>query len=31
VLEWDPEKFSFPNLPEADRFLKTEYRKGWSL
>jgi hypothetical protein len=31
LLEWDPEKFSFPNLPEADRFLKNEYRKGWSL
>ena len=31
VLEWDPEKFSFPNLPEADRFLRTEYRQGWSL
>jgi predicted dehydrogenase len=31
VLEWDPEKFSFTNLPEADVFLKNEYRKGWSL
>ena len=31
VLEWDPDKFSFPNLPEADRFLYTEYRKGWNL
>jgi hypothetical protein len=31
VLEWDAEKFSFTNLPEADKFLKTEYRKGWSL
>jgi predicted dehydrogenase len=30
-LNWDPEKFSFTNLPEADKFLHTEYRKGWSL
>jgi predicted dehydrogenase len=31
VLKWDPEKFSFPNLPEADKFLHCEYRKGWNL
>ena len=31
VLEWDPDKFGFTNLPEADKFLHTEYRKGWSL
>ena len=31
VLEWDPEKFSFPNLPEADKFLHNEYRTGWTL
>jgi predicted dehydrogenase len=31
LLEWDAEKFSFTNLPEANRFLHTEYRKGWSL
>ena len=30
-LLWDPEKFGFPNFPEADKFLKTEYRSGWSL
>ena len=31
VLKWDPEKSSFTNLPEADRFLHREYRKGWIL
>lgn len=31
ILEWDPEKFIFPNLPEADKFLHNEYRKGWNL
>jgi len=31
VLNWDPEKFSFPNLPEADKFLHYQYRNGWSL
>jgi predicted dehydrogenase len=31
ILLWDPEKFSFPNMREADKFLHTEYRKGWKL
>lgn len=31
VLNWDPEKFSFTNMTEADKFLKNEYRKGWNL
>jgi predicted dehydrogenase len=31
ILEWDPDKFSFTNLPEADRFLRIEYREGWML
>jgi predicted dehydrogenase len=31
ILNWDPVKFGFPNLPEADKYLKVEYRKGWSL
>ncbi len=30
-LQFDPEKLSFPNLPEADQFLHYEYRAGWSL
>jgi predicted dehydrogenase len=31
VLNWDSEKFSFTNLPEADKFLRCEYREGWNL
>jgi predicted dehydrogenase len=31
ILNWDPVKFGFTNLPEADKYLKVEYRKGWSL
>ncbi len=30
-IEWDPEKLRCPNAPEADRFIKREYRKGWKL
>ncbi len=30
-LEWDPELLKARNAPEADRFLKREYRKGWTL
>jgi predicted dehydrogenase len=31
VLKFDPEKFSFPDMPEADQFLHTKYREGWKL
>lgn len=31
VMNWDPEKFSFPAMPEADQFLHCQYREGWSL
>ena len=31
VMTWNPDKFSFTNIPEADQFLHCEYRKGWSL
>ncbi len=31
ILEWDPKKFEITNLAEANQFLKTEYRDGWSL
>ena len=31
ILQYDAEKMSFPNLPEADEFLRKEYRPGWSL
>jgi predicted dehydrogenase len=30
-LNWSPEKFSFTNMPEADKFLHYEYREGWHL
>jgi predicted dehydrogenase len=30
-LLWDPVKFEFTNLPEANQFLRREYRKGWIL
>jgi len=30
-LLWDPEKFEITNAPEANRFLRREYRKGWTL
>jgi len=31
ILQFDPEKFGFPNMPDANQFLHCEYRKGWSL
>jgi len=31
VMNWDSEKFSFTNMPEADQFLHCKYREGWSL
>jgi hypothetical protein len=30
-LEWDPVKLQFSNVPEANKFLKRDYREGWSL
>lgn len=30
-LNFDPEKLSFPNMPEADQFLHYQYRDGWKL
>ena len=30
-LEWDSAKMKFTNNPEANRFVKPEVRKGWSL
>jgi len=31
TLEYDAEKMQITNLPEANQFFKTEYRKGWEL
>ena len=30
-LEWDPVNLKVTNCPEADRFLRRENRKGWTL
>jgi predicted dehydrogenase len=30
-LEWDGEAMKFTNAPEANQFLKREYRKGWEI
>lgn len=30
-LEWDAEKLKATNCPEADAFVRKEYRQGWSL
>jgi predicted dehydrogenase len=30
-IEWDPANLKCPNAPEADKFIKREYRKGWNL
>jgi predicted dehydrogenase len=31
TLEYNPDKMEFTNLPEANNFLKYEYRQGWTL
>jgi predicted dehydrogenase len=30
-LQWDPENLKATTCPEADQFLRREYRKGWKL
>jgi len=30
-IEWDAEKLQVTNLPEANQYVRTEYRKGWEL
>jgi hypothetical protein len=30
-LQWDADKLYPPNAPEAERFIRREYRKGWTL
>ena len=30
-IEWDSKNMRIPNVPEAERFLRREYRTGWSL
>jgi predicted dehydrogenase len=31
TLEWDPVTLRATNAPEAERFIRREYRKGWTL
>jgi hypothetical protein len=31
LIEWDAANLKITNLPEANRFIQTPYRKGWSL
>jgi len=30
-LQWDPVALQFPNLADANQFLRNDYRAGWSL
>jgi hypothetical protein len=30
-LEWDAVAMQFPNLPEANQYVRREYRDGWAL
>ncbi len=30
-IQWDPKNMKIPNAPEAEKFLRRDYRKGWSL
>lgn len=30
-LHWDTRAFGFTNLPEADQWLRREYREGWDI
>jgi hypothetical protein len=30
-LLWDGEKMECTNVPEANKYVKREYRDGWSL
>ncbi len=30
-IEWDAANMTFPNEPEADRFLRRDFREGWTL
>ena len=30
-IEWDARKLRATNCPEADQYIRREYRKGWEL
>jgi len=31
LLEWDSDNMKFPNHPDADKYLRRNYRKGWKV
>jgi hypothetical protein len=31
LIKWDAQHLRIPNVPDAERFLTREYRKGWKL
>jgi len=31
ILQWDAKSMTFPNTPEADKFVRRTYRKGWEI
>ena len=31
MIEWDAANMTVTNLPEANKYVRTEYRQGWSL
>jgi hypothetical protein len=31
LLQWDSQKFNFPNFPDANKFLSRTYRKRWNV
>ena len=30
-IEWESEQMKITNVPEADRLLRRDYRKGWEI
>jgi hypothetical protein len=30
-IEWDSRKMEVTNVPEANRYIRREYREGWAL
>ena len=31
MLQWDHDRMAIPNYPEAEKFLKRDYRDGWAV
>ncbi len=31
LLKWDPARMRFPDVPQAQRYLRRRYRKGWKV